>query len=333
MCVNGRTIMLIKHLIHMNHSLTEITTRRFFKVLLSPLGASVVEIKHENNMLNMVPASLNDFFKPGMYYGKTIGRVAGRIKNGRASINGRDYFIAMNEGVNALHGGYFGLSDCLFKEHIEQFNDRVEVTYSYKSMDLESGFPGNLDVNIKYTIFEDESVLLVEFVATSDKDTIVNLTNHLFFTLGEENIDNLKLTMNAEKYVFPDDKDFCPLKINDVEDEMFDFRNGLRLSEYVNDERLTGVKAGGYDHQFIIEKENDHLLRLEGNKYLLDISSSYDACIVYSDNIVDNIKVKHTEQPNRRSIALEPQKNQLGDISLKAYDVYKHFIKYEFKRK
>lgn len=314
-------------------SFITVRNRNFFEVTFCSLGASVYDILYHFDHMSLTTKNTKDYLKTNLYYGKTIGRVAGRIKQGRIDINNRTYYLAINEDVNVLHGGYFGLSAQTFIPEIKQDDGKVVITYSYYSMDLESGFPGNLNVKIIYTMYEKEDNLEVAFEASCDKDSVLNLTNHLYFTLGEKNNDNLKLKMNASKYIKVDDENLLPLEEVEVDDEIFDFKEGMFIKEHVLDEKLTSTKANGYDHLFVIDKQDDYLLTLESSKYCLDIHSSYDCSIIYSDNIIDATPVLNTNQNQHRAVAIEPQKNQVGDISLKAYDVYKQYIHYHFRRK
>ena len=325
--------MEIKQFRQNNIDFITVRNRDFFEVTFSSLGASVYSIKHHFNYLSLTPSNIKDFLRDDIYHGKTIGRVAGRIKRGIVNINNRSYFIAQNENETALHGGYFGLSTRIFNSVINQEVDKVIITYSYISYDLESGFKGTVKLDVIYTVYEKENTLLVEFRAKSDGDTVLNLTNHLYFSLGENNLDNLVLKMNASSYIYGDDKTLIPREVREVNEDKFDFRQGRKISEFVNDEELVKVRAKGYDHQFLIDKENDHLLTLEGPRYVLDMSSSYDTCLLYSDNYENGASYFNTEQTTHRAVALEPQLNQLSSISLIAYETYYHYIKYTFKRK
>lgn len=309
-----------------------IRNRNFFEVTLCCVGASIYEINHHFKTLTLTPTSTKDFLKPTSYYGKTIGRVAGRIAKGKIIVNNKQYYLAQNENENVLHGGYFGLSTQTFTHSINIEDDKAIVEFKYTSLDLESGFPGTLDVLVRYIILEKEDVLRVEFEAKSDKDTVLNLTNHAYFTLNESTNHNLLLKMNADKFIYPDDKNLLPLEYKEV-DEIFDFRNGLYFKDYIFNNNLTSVKAGGYDHMLISNNEDDHLLTLEGSKYVLDIYSSYKGLQLYSDNIIDNVSMKDTSNICHRGVALEPQLDQLGDINLKAYETYNHYIEYRFGSK
>lgn len=309
-----------------------IRNRNFFEVTLCSLGASIYEISYHFVPMTMTTRNVKDFLSTSSYYGKTIGRVAGRISNGLLVLNNQYYRLAQNENNNVLHGGYFGISSQTFSSTIIEHEDKVIVEYRHTSYDLTSGFPGTINLLVRYIVKEKEDNLRVEFEATSDKDTVLNLTNHAYFSLGEVNNYNLKLTANVNKYIYPDDKNLLPLFEKDV-DERFDFKNGLKFIDHIFDKELVDVKANGYDHMLIIDKKDNHLLSLESSKYILDVYSSYDCVQIYSDNIIDNIKMKGTENIHHRSVAIEPQKHQLGDITLKFNDVYNHYIEYNFRRK
>ena len=303
----------------------------FFDITFCSLGASIYQIEYHFIPLILSPTDEKDFLLSSVYHGKTIGRIAGRIKNNLLILNGKYYRLAQNEGNNVLHGGLFGLSNQNFQSKIIENSDNVVIEYTYFSMDLESGFPGNVSVLVRY-IVDNQNSIRVEYEAISDKDTILNLTNHAYFCLGNKNVYDLKLTANVNKYIYPDDKDLCVVSKKDI-DNKFDFKNGMFFKEHIFDEELVNVKAFGYDHMLLIDKINDHLLTLENDKFILDIKSSFNAAQIYTDNYVTNIKMNGTDEIHHRGVAIEPQNDQLGDLSLKAGQKYKQYIQYNFRRK
>ena len=301
------------------------------RVVFSNLGASIYEIDYEDVPMTMTFKDPNVFKKPNLYMGKTVGRVAGRIKDGRAQINNRMYFFAQNEGKNCLHGGMFGLSTAYFNEVVNEGDDKVEVIYSYRSYHLESGFPGNLELEVIYRLYKDSDKLDCEFVARSDEDTLLNLTNHSFFILGEKNLDNISLEIKSHKFIEVNKEDMIPERIKDV-DETTDFSSDRKIMEHVNDSYLLDAKIGGYDMYYIFDEVNSEIpqVTLHSDKYQMDIYTSYPGIQIYSDNFYDGEATLLADRSRRRSIALEPSLTHLQDRTLKRNVEYKHFISYVF---
>ena len=189
------------------------------------------------------------------YFGATIGRVGNRIAKGRFSLDGKEYILFNNNGPNTLHGGKKGFQAVVW-EAIQPNDTTLEL--KYLSKDGEEGFPGNLNVTVTYSLTSVNG-FKCSYEATTDKRTVVNLTNHAFFNLngeGSGTINNHILQINADEYT-PVDSTLIPTgKIQLVEGTPFDFRKpaaiGLRVEE--NNEQLKYGK--GYDHNFVLNKGN-----------------------------------------------------------------------------
>jgi aldose 1-epimerase len=185
------------------------------------------------------------------YFGATIGRVGNRIAKGKFNLNGKSYSIPVNNGENALHGGTKGYQDVVW--NAEKINDQTLV-FTYVSPDMEMGFPGNLKVKVTYSVTNDNEVKM-EYEATTDKTTIVNLTNHAFFNLnGEGNgtILNHIVQFNAKEYT-PVDKGLIPTgKLETVIGTPFDFTTPHTIGERIKTNNVQLVNGGGYDHNFVL---------------------------------------------------------------------------------
>lgn len=191
------------------------------------------------------------------YYGATVGRYANRIAKGKFILEGREYQLATNIGPNSLHGGVKGFQDVVW-DAVQPKENCIELYYT--SPDGAEGFPGNLDVKVVYTL-TDENELKIGFEATTDKTTVVNLTNHAFFNLngqGSGTILNHLLTINADAFT-PIDETSIPFgNLEPVEGTPFDFRAPMAIGSRIN-EKYNQLKNGsGYDHNFVLNKtEND----------------------------------------------------------------------------
>ena len=186
------------------------------------------------------------------YFGATIGRVGNRIAKGTFTLDGKTYHIPLNNGKNSLHGGKKGFQGIVW--NVQQPNEKTLV-FTYTSPDGEEGFPGNLNVKVTYSV-DDTQNLKMEYEATTDKKTPVNLTNHAFFNLngeGSGTVLNHKVMINADKYT-PVDDGLIPLgNLAAVAGTPFDFTDFHTIGELVevNNEQLKNGK--GYDHNFALK--------------------------------------------------------------------------------
>lgn len=218
-------------------------------------------VKNKNNeFVDVVVGfkSVKDYQKSTEpYFGATIGRVGNRIAKGKFTLNGKLYSIPVNNGENALHGGTKGYQDVVW--NAAQPNNQTLVL-TYLSPDMEMGFPGNLKVKVTYSVTTDNE-LKMEYEATTDKTTIVNLTNHAFFNLngeGSGTILNHTVQFNAKEYT-PVDAGLIPTgKLETVIGTPFDFTSPHTIGERIKTKNIQLENGGGYDHNFVLNntKEN-----------------------------------------------------------------------------
>jgi aldose 1-epimerase len=184
------------------------------------------------------------------YFGALIGRYGNRIANGEFKLDGKTYHIPQNDGTNALHGGTKGFDKYVWKA--KEIPHGVELTHV--SPDGDMGFPGTLTAVVRYTLVGKE--LKIEYSATTDKDTVLNLTNHSYFNLaGQGNGDILKdqLKLNASRYTPVDDKLIPTGELAPVEGTPFDFRKGTDVGARINADNDQLKKGGGYDHNWVLD--------------------------------------------------------------------------------
>ncbi|WP_298238539.1 aldose epimerase family protein [uncultured Algibacter sp.] len=188
------------------------------------------------------------------YFGATIGRVGNRIAKGKFSIDGVEYSVPTNNGENALHGGYKGYQDVVWDA--EQTNPYTLVL-TYNSPDMEEGFPGNLNVKVTYTL-TDANTVNMEYEATTDKPTVVNLTNHAFFNLngeGSGTILNHKVQFNADAFT-PVDEGLIPTgELRPVAGTPFDFTTPHTIGERIGVENEQLTFGAGYDHNYVLREQ------------------------------------------------------------------------------
>jgi aldose 1-epimerase len=219
-------------------------------------GARLVSLivpDKDNNLVDVIigPGSIDGFrASKERYFGATIGRFGNRIANGKFTLDGKEYILSKNENNTTLHGGIKGFQDVVWEAL--QINENI-LKFSYLSKDGEEGFPGNLNVDVIYSLTDDNK-LIIDYVATSDKRTIINLTNHAFFNLNGQNeipVFNHIMQINADHYT-PVDAALIPIgSIAPVLDSPFDFRKAIPIQTNVD-----AYNIQGYDINLVLNPAN-----------------------------------------------------------------------------
>ena len=179
---------------------------------------------------------MEDYIEYKYFFGATIGRFANRIANSSFDINGVQYKVPKNEGENSLHGGIVGFDKKVWNEEPSENDSNDSIEFSYLSVDGEEGYPGNLNVKVKFTITDDNE-FKIEYNAISDKDTIVNLTNHSYFNLsgqGSGDVLKHKIMINADKFTINDKNSIPTGVIASVENTPMDFRKLTYVGENIS---------------------------------------------------------------------------------------------------
>ncbi|WP_447639977.1 MULTISPECIES: aldose epimerase family protein [Chitinophagaceae] len=292
------------------------------------------------------PGTLQQFMdSKEPYFGATIGRFGNRIAKGRFKLDDKGYSIPVNNGQNSLHGGRNGFQNVVW--NAKQPNDSVLVL-TYLSKDGEEGFPGNLNVEVSYTLKSDTS-MQIDYQATTDKPTVVNLTNHGFYNLNgyaSGTITNHRLQINASRYT-PVDSTLIPLgKIVAVAATPFDFTQLHTIGERINDTVNVQLKNGaGYDHNYVLDNYKNGTMQraveISGDKsgISLTIYTKEPGMQFYSGNFMKSLNVMKggTKDVYRTAFALEPQhfpdspnQSQFPSTVLRPGDVYRTTSVYKF---
>ena len=270
------------------------------EVAISNYGATVVSLKvpdREGRTQDVVLgySSLDGYLSArNQYLGATIGRYANRIARGRFTLNGRQYQVPINNGPNSLHGGSRGFDKRIWS--VEKSTDpaRRQLKLDRLSADGEEGFPGNLRVDVRFSL-SDQNELRIDYGATTDKDTVLNLTNHAYFNLAGEGSGDIlqhQLLLRAS-YFTPVDPTLIPTgELRSVADTPFDFREATAIGASIerNTEQLQ--RAGGYDHNFVLDGSDGKLVLAArvtepSSGRVLEVLTTEPGIQFYSGNFLD----------------------------------------------
>ena len=193
------------------------------------------------------------------YFGAVVGRYGNRIANGKFTLDGKEYTLPQNNHGHSLHGGTKGFDRKVWKAETSTTKDAAIIKLSLLSPDGDNGYPGNLNVQVIYTLTNNNE-LIMSYRATTDKPTVCNLTNHSYFNLmgdGRGSILNHEVTINADKFT-PVDKGLIPTgDLDDVEGTPFDFRKPMPVGSRINADHKQLRYGGGYDHNWVLNRGAD----------------------------------------------------------------------------
>ena len=263
---------------------SEITITNFGGIVTSWVSAD-----KNNNTSSIVLGydSLSGYLATHPYFGAIVGRYGNRIAKGKFPIDSVVYTLAINNGPNHLHGGIKGFDKSVWEATVE--NDSVpSLMLSYLSKDGEEGYPGNLKVDVHYTL-TDEDELKIEYNATTDKKTVINLTNHSYFNLTGDVTNNILdhvLQINADHFTSVDTTLIPTGDITPVKGTPYDFTQPTKIGL-----RIDSVK-GGYDHNFVLNKTDASLTKIatvseEKSGRVLEVFTTEPGVQFYTGNFLD----------------------------------------------
>ncbi len=254
--------------------------------------------------------------KKSPYFGSITGRYANRIAKGKFTLDGTEYTLAVNNGPNHLHGGDVGFDKKVWQAEPMETPDGPALKLSYTSPDGEEGYPGELSCTVIYTLTADNA-LKIDYEATTDKPTVLNLTNHSYFNLsghGTPTILDHVLTIHADRFVPTDDTGIPLGDLASVEGTPFDFRNPTPIGERIgaDDEQLkNGI---GYDHNYVLKDGRDGKLipaatvKDPASGRVLEVETTEPGLQLYVGNYLDGVEGKDGKvYPYRSALCLEAQ--------------------------
>lgn len=248
-----------------------------------------------------------DYLSNYPYFGCVCGRVCNRIDQGKFTLEGQSYSLAVNNGSNHLHGGLIGFDRRLWNAEIVEDDDFIGIKLSLLSPDMEEGYPGNLKVTCTYTL-NNNNELNIEYTAETDQTTIVNLTNHSYFNLtgGRENILNHELQLNAEKYTALANS--IPTgEILSVDNTPFDFLSPKKIG------RDIALLAEGYDLNFVLDNEEGKMVHAgtlseETTSRMVDVYTTQPGIQLYTGYWIPELTIDGQKKFGKfAGVALETQ--------------------------
>jgi aldose 1-epimerase len=288
--------------------------------------------------------SLSDYQQHNPFFGALVGRYGNRIAKGKFSLDGKEYDLVKNNNGNHLHGGTIGFDKVFWKIEEVPASDGVAIRLSYLSKDMEEGYPGNLQVEVTYTLTTDNTVKF-DYKATSDKKTIVNLTQHTYFNFngGKGDILSHEVSLNADHFL-PVDGTLIPTgELRAVEDTPFDFRTPFAIGERIGEKNQQLEYAGGYDHCWVLNGQGmkpaavvyDSLSGIE-----MTVETTEPGIQFYTGNFLDGtLKGKNDVVYRKRTgFCLEtehfpdsPNHSQFPSVVLSPGDTYATHTTYHFE--
>ena len=299
-----------------------ISNSKGMKAVVTEFGATLLElhVKDKDGQFRDVVLgfeNIDDYAKKGPYIGATIGRCANRIEDAVFELNGTTYNLYKNDGAkNHLHGGKKGFDKKVWD--VDAFvEDSNSVTFSYFSEDMEEGYPGNVDVKVTYTVTEDNELIL-DYEAVSDRDTVVNLTNHTYFNFSKDRKDNIlkhKLRVYSDTYT-PIHSECIPTGVyEDVIYTPMDFRRPKYIGADIDDEDQQLEYGFGYDHNYVLKDVDDHEMRVfaklseEESGITMTGSTTMVGFQLYTGNHLDGTGIEKSGIPmfSKQGVCLETQ--------------------------
>jgi aldose 1-epimerase len=316
-------------------------------VAVTNYGAIITSIRTKDRDGNLADIALGydhvEDYKTAVdhpYFGAVVGRYGNRIAKGTFTLDGITYSLARNNGPNHLHGGSVGFDRVIWTPHEINGPGFQGIALTYLSKDGEEGYPGNLHCKVVYTLTE-ENELVVEYEATTDKPTPLNLTQHTYFNLkgeGSGSILDHELMLNAEHYTPVDDTSIPTGEIAPVKGTPFDFTRPKAIRSDLGSPHEQLVFARGYDHNFVLNKSDTpggltHAATVYEpvNGRVLDVFTEEPGVQFYSGNYLDGRLIGKTGRPytHRGGFCLEtqhfpnsPNRPEFPDTTLRPGDTY-----------
>jgi len=278
--------------------------------------------------------TLSAYLENPPYFGAMIGRVAGRISGAAFTLDNKVYLLSKNNNGGHLHGGTEGFNKKLWQ--LVSFS-KNKLTLKYISPDGEEGYPGNLEVEVSYSL-QNNNELHIEYTAQTDHPTPINLTNHSYFNLRDEgNVLDQRVEIAADKYLESDENIFPTGKLLSVKNTVFDFRKAKTIGQDIDE------TAGGYDHVFVLDKKPDDFTFAARasdpqSGRSLEVYTTQPGLVFYTANFLEDCKGKNGEHYQKQAgfcfeaqhFPDSPNRPEFPDIILRPGEIYRELSVYKF---
>ena len=300
--------------------LFSLTNRQGIVISVATYGGAVVSIRTPDKHGQMGDIalgfdSLSGYLGKQPFFGALIGRYGNRIGNARFTLDGKEYTLAKNDGPNSLHGGVKGFDKVVWQAESFEKPAARGVILKYSSPDGEEGYPGTVHTTVTYTL-DDKNEFTIDYLATSDKPTPINLTNHTYFNLAGEGNGNILghiMMINADSFT-PVDATLIPTgKVESVKGTPFDFTKPTAIGARINNPNEQLKLGKGYDHNFVIDRKGPGMVLAArvsepSSGRVFEVDTTQPGVQFYTGNFLDGIRGKHGHVYNRRDgFCLETQ--------------------------
>jgi aldose 1-epimerase len=273
---------------------------------LANYGARItwIEVPDRNGKKDNVAFGFDTFdgmIKGDPYFGSVVGRYANRIAKGKFTLDGKEYSLALNNGPNSLHGGPGGWHSVVWETGEIRKTAQPSAVFTLKSPDMEEGYPGNMDIKVIYT-WTDKNEVIIDYSCTTDKKTVLNITNHAYFNLhgaGNGDILDHELVIKASAFI-PVDSTLIPTgEVRPVAGTPFDFTTPHSIGERINENYEQLVFGKGYDHTFVLDNKEavDATVYDPSTGRVMEFITDQPGVQFYCGNFLDGSKIGHGGKP------------------------------------
>lgn len=284
--------------------------------------------------------NIEDYFVNPSYYGATVGRTAGRIADGIVTINGEKIQLNKNYVVSNCHGGNIGFNKKFWDVKAIEASDESKLKFSCIAEDGEENYPGKLDVRVTFTL-NNENEFKIEYRGVSDKDTLMNMTNHSYFNLSgnyKYGIEGHDLSVTSDSILEIDSDGVVTGEIIDTKNTAFDFTTKKKIGKDIDADDKQIKLGAGYDHPFNLTGERKMILEDEVSGRGMEVTTDNNTVVIYTMNYPDgNLGLHNIELKRRYGICLETQSKPIAynevfkeESYLKAGEKYKKSTIYKF---
>ncbi len=322
----------------------EVTNNKGLKLILSNMGASIRNIYLFDELMTLSPKNDMDFIRNDGFFGKTVGRTCGRIKNATYTLNGKVAKLDINDfGKNNLHSGFNAYHSKVFEYEIKEEKEYIDINFKRKSLDGENGHVGECDIDVLYRVYNNLNTFELVYYIKAIDDVYVDLTNHVYLNLSgnfKRDILNEKLYINASKYGRLN-KENIQVSVDKVT-KYYNFKRKHKVGKYVNTDTVLS-NQNGYDNPYYVdsnESKPQAILFDKLSKVKLNLYTTYPIVHLYTNNypteyeICDNIKDKKYQA---LCLECEYYPNGINEGStlgiIKAGNTLVNSVKYEFIKK